>query len=73
MIVPFMEFFLVEGLGREPWVIGVYAGAVAMIVVVLNKRFARAMDAGVPAFRMVGVAAIGSFVAIIGAVSRVGR
>ena len=44
-----------------------------MIVIVLSKRFARAMDAGLPAFRMVGVAAIGSFVAIIGAVSRVGR
>ncbi|WP_308915711.1 MFS transporter [Jannaschia sp. LMIT008] len=63
MIVPFMGFFLVEGLERDPWVISVYAGAVAVIVVVLNKRFARAMDAGVPAFRMVGVAAVGSLVA----------
>ena len=63
MVVPFMGFFLVEGLGREPWVISVYAGAVTVIVVVLNKRFARAMDAGVPAFRMVGVAALGSLTA----------
>ncbi|MEM9477443.1 MAG: MFS transporter [Pseudomonadota bacterium] len=63
MIVPFMGFFLVEGLGLDPWVISVYAGAVAVIVVVLNKRFARAMDAGVPAFRMVGIAAVGSLIA----------
>ncbi len=63
MVVPFMGFFLVEGLGRDPWVISVYAGAVAMIVVALNKRFAKAMDAGVPAFRMVGLAAIGSLIA----------
>ena len=63
MIVPFMGFFLVEGLGRDPWVISVYAGTVAVIVVLLNKRFARAMDAGVPAFRMVGVAALGSLIA----------
>ncbi|MEM1237099.1 MAG: MFS transporter [Pseudomonadota bacterium] len=63
MVVPFMGFFLVEGLGFDPWVISVYAGAVAVIVVVLNKGFAKAMDAGVPAFRMVGVAAVGSLVA----------
>lgn len=63
MIVPFMGFFLVEGLGFDPWVISVYAGAVAVIVVLLNNRFARAMDSGVPAFRMVGIAAVGSLVA----------
>ncbi|MEM7741799.1 MAG: MFS transporter [Pseudomonadota bacterium] len=63
MIVPFMGFFLVEGLGRDPWVISVYAGVVAVIVVLLNKRFAKAMDAGVPAFRMVGIAAVGSLIA----------
>ena len=60
MIVPYMGFFLVEGLRLEPWVISVYSGAVAIIVVVLNKGFARAMDAGVPPFRMAGIAALGT-------------
>ena len=63
MIVPFIGFFLVEGLGCDQWVMSVYAGAVAIVVVLLNRRFARAMDAGAPAFLMVGVAAVGSLIA----------
>ncbi len=63
MVVPYMGFFLVEGLGREPWVISLYAGAVAVLVVVLNKAFARRMDAGSPAFPLVGIAASGALLA----------
>ena len=63
MVVPYMGFFLVEGLGHEPWVISIYAGAVAILVVVLNRAFARRMDGGAPAFAMIGVAALGSLLA----------
>lgn len=63
MIVPYMGFFLVEGLGQEPWVISVYAGAVALLVVTFNRIFSRQMDAGRPAFPLIGYAACGSLVA----------
>lgn len=63
MIVPYMGFFLVEGLGRDPWVISIYAGSVAVLVVVLNRVFARRMDAGSPAFPLIGIAALGSLLA----------
>ena len=63
MIVPYMGFFIVEGLGREPWAISLYAGAVAVLVVALNRRFARALDAGADPFPLVGVAAVGSLLA----------
>lgn len=63
MIVPFMGFFIVEGLGREPWAISLYAGTVAVLVVALNKTFARRMDDGTPAFPLIGIAAIGSLIA----------
>ncbi|MEL7275125.1 MAG: MFS transporter [Pseudomonadota bacterium] len=63
MIVPFMGYFIVEGLGREPWTISLYAGSVALIVVMINRHFARRMDGGARPFPLIGVAVGGSVVA----------
>ena len=63
MIVPYMGFFIVQGLGRAPWAISLYAGTVAILVVTLNRRFARLLDAGADPFPLVGVAAVGSLLA----------
>lgn len=57
MIVPFMGFFLVEGLGRPPWMFSVYAGTAVTVTVLTNRRFARAMDAGAPVLPFVTLAA----------------
>ena len=59
MIVPFMGFFIVEGLGMEPWTISVYAGAVAVVVILANRAFAKRLDGGAEPFPMIGIAVIG--------------
>ncbi|ATF17901.1 MFS transporter [Phaeobacter gallaeciensis] len=59
MIVPFMSYFLVKGLGYEPWVISVYAGMAISLTLVANRQFARRIDAGARVFPLVGLAAAG--------------
>ncbi|WP_300062632.1 MFS transporter [uncultured Roseobacter sp.] len=59
MIMPYMAYFIVEGLGRDPWAISLYAGAVAVLVVLINRRFAKWMDAGTRPFPLIGMAAAG--------------
>ncbi|UWR59284.1 MFS transporter [Phaeobacter inhibens] len=59
MIVPFMSYFLVRGLGYEPWIISVYAGMAISLTLVANRQFARRIDAGARVFPLVGLAAAG--------------
>lgn len=59
MIVPFMGFFIVDGLGMEPWTISIYAGAVAVVVILANRAFAKRLDGGAEPFPMIGIAVIG--------------
>lgn len=63
MIVPYMGFFIVDGLGQEPWTISLYAGAVAVLAVFANRVFARRVDGGVNPFPLVGIAVTGFLVA----------
>ncbi len=59
MIIPYMAYFLVEGLGRDPWMISVYSLLAISLTVTVNRRFARHIDAGQPVFPLVGLAATG--------------
>ncbi|MFS4580195.1 MFS transporter [Phaeobacter sp. C3_T13_0] len=59
MIIPFMGYFLVEGLGYEPWIISIYAGMAIGLTLVANRQFARRIDAGARVFPLVGFAATG--------------
>ncbi len=59
MIVPFMGFFIVDGLGMEPWTISIYAGAVAVVVILANRAFAKRLDGGAEPFPMIGIAVMG--------------
>ncbi|MCV3273854.1 MFS transporter [Roseobacter sp. WL0113] len=63
MIVPYMGFFIVDGLGREPWTISLYAGCVAVLAVAINRVFAKWMDDGARPFPLIGIAAAGCLVA----------
>ena len=63
MIVPFMGFFIVDGLGREPWTISLYAGTVSILVILANRTFAARMDGGADPFPLIGIAAGGFLVA----------
>ncbi|AFO91757.1 MFS transporter [Phaeobacter inhibens] len=70
MIVPFMSYFLVRGLGYEPWIISVYAGMAISLTLVANRQFARRIDAGARVFPLVGLAAAG-FVCAAGSLALV--
>lgn len=56
MIVPFMGFFIVEGLGHPPWTISIYAGTLSCLAIVINRQFARLIDNGESAFPLIGIA-----------------
>ena len=62
MIVPFMGFFLVEGLGRDPWTISVYSALAVCLTVTVNRLFARRIDAGSPVSPLIGMA-LGGYLA----------
>lgn len=59
MIIPFMGFFLVSGLGHDPWVISLYSLFVISVTLITNRQFARRIDAGGRVFPLVGIAASG--------------
>ncbi|MEM7461173.1 MAG: MFS transporter [Pseudomonadota bacterium] len=65
MAISFMGFFIVEGLGQQPWSISVYTGCFALVVILTNRFVARKMDAGASPFPMIGLAAVGYFFAAI--------
>ncbi|MCW1410863.1 MULTISPECIES: hypothetical protein [Rhizobium] len=55
MIVPFMGFFIVDGLGQAPWTISIYAVALSCLAILVNRRFARLIDRGESAFPLIGI------------------
>lgn len=59
MVIPFMGFFLVEGLGKEPWIISVYSVLALSLTIFTNRQFAKRIDRGHRVFPLVGVAALG--------------
>lgn len=59
MTVPFMGYFLVEGLGYEPWIISVYSVLAVCLTLYANRQFAQRIDNGARVFPLVGVAALG--------------
>lgn len=54
-----MGFFLVEGLGYEPWMISVYSVLAVCLTLLANRQFAQRIDGGARVFPFVGVAALG--------------
>lgn len=68
MAVSFVGFYIIEGLGREPWSISVYTGFFALVVILSNRLFAEWLDMGQSPFPMIGIAAFG-YAAAAGALS----
>lgn len=62
-IVPFMGFYLIDGLGHPPWMLSVYSFLAIVLTVLANRAFGRRIDAGVPVFPLIGIAASGYTVA----------
>ena len=63
MIIPFMGYFLVEGLGYKPWIISVYSVFAVGLTLIANRQFSRRIDSGDRVFPLVGFAALGYVVA----------
>ncbi|POF32921.1 MFS transporter [Roseibium marinum] len=47
-LVPMMSFFIVEGLGAEPWKVGLYTGLVLPLTLVTNRWAGERLDHGFP-------------------------
>ncbi|NIZ15422.1 MFS transporter [Phaeobacter sp. HF9A] len=56
MIVPFMGYFIVEGLGRAPWAISLYAAMATLLTIGVNRVFSARLDRGQSAFALIGLA-----------------
>lgn len=59
MIVPFMGYFLVQGLGHQPWIISVYSVMAVCLTLLANRQFAQRIDRGARVFPLIGIAASG--------------
>jgi len=55
-LIPLMGFFIVEGLGAEPWQIGFYTGTVLTLTLATNRWSGERLDQGVPVRRLLLVA-----------------
>jgi SET family sugar efflux transporter-like MFS transporter len=58
MIVPFMPFYIVKGLGEQPWTISLYTGLVVTMTVVLNWKIGKWLDEGARFFPFILASAI---------------
>ncbi len=47
-LIPMMGYFIVEGLGQEPWQIGLYTGLVLPLTLVANRWNGERLDHGAP-------------------------
>ena len=65
MIVPYMGYFIVEGLGFEPWVMSVYSLIAIGLAVTMNRVNARRIDDGGRVHPQVGIAAFGFMAASV--------
>nr|WP_234892257.1 MFS transporter [Agrobacterium vitis] len=63
MIGPFMAYYIVEGLGRAPWTISLYAAGVTVLGIICTRTFGRWLDAGIAPFPLIGVALAGYLLA----------
>lgn len=45
-IVPFMGVYIVEGLGKDPWMISVYSAMTLIVALTVNRRFGEWIDQG---------------------------
>ena len=60
-----MSFFLVNGLGYQPWLISVYSVLVVALTLITNRSFAKRIDHGALVFPLVGIAAVAFMLATL--------
>lgn len=45
-LIPFMGVYIVEGLGKDPWMISVYSAMTLVVALVVNRQFGEWIDEG---------------------------
>ncbi|TBR42813.1 MFS transporter [Marinomonas agarivorans] len=63
IIIPFMAFFLVEGLAEAPWKLSVYSGLSVLFTVLLNRTFGKYIASGAAILPIVIAASVGYLIA----------
>ncbi|KLN61768.1 hypothetical protein WH96_05595 [Kiloniella spongiae] len=58
MIVPFMGFFIIDELGRDPWEISIYVGLVSVLSLLMNRQFGERFDKGARVRPLIAISAI---------------
>ncbi len=59
-LVPLMSYFIVEGLGAEPWQVGFYAGLAMPMTLLANRLAGERLDHGFPVKRLL-LMSVGAF------------
>ena len=57
MIVPFMGFFIIDELGRDPWEISIYVGLVSVLTLLMNRQFGERFDKGARVRPLIAISA----------------
>ncbi len=63
MMIPFMGFYIIEGLGQAPWIFSLYSGLVMSLSLIVNRVFAGALDRGAAFAPFILISALGFVVA----------
>ena len=63
MIVPFMGFFIIDELGRDPWEISIYVGLVSVLTLVMNRQFGERFDKGARVRPLIAISAFAFLIA----------
>ncbi len=65
--IPYMSVYIVATLGKEPWLISVYASITLTLTLLVNRQYGEWIDAGAPVARLV-LASVLAFVAAVSSI-----
>ena len=52
-VIPYISVYIVEGLGKEPWMISIYAMTTVFLTLIVNRQYGEWIDAGKPIAPMI--------------------
>ncbi|MDE0985388.1 MAG: MFS transporter [Yoonia sp.] len=53
VVIPYISVYIVEGLGKEPWLISIYAMTTLFLTLIVNRQYGEWIDAGKPIAPMI--------------------
>ena len=52
-VIPYISVYIVEGLGKEPWMISIYAMTTVFLTLIVNRQYGEWIDVGKPIAPMI--------------------